>query len=90
MRLRIATCRTLPEPDVDEAPLLAALRARGVDARMAAWDDPAEDWDAPVPTVIRSTWNYIHDLPGFLAWTRRAAASTRSRVIEGSPSAMLS
>jgi hypothetical protein len=72
-RLRIATCLTLPEPDEDEAPLLAALAARGVDARMAAWDDPREDWDAPVPTVIRSTWNYIHDLPGFLAWVERAA-----------------
>jgi hypothetical protein len=73
--LRVATCRTLPEPDEDEAPLLAALAERGVDARMASWDDPAERWDAPVPTVIRSTWNYIHDLDAFLRWAARAAAA---------------
>jgi hypothetical protein len=75
MNLRIATCATLPEPDEDEAPLVAALAARGVTARLAAWDDPAENWDEPVPTVIRSTWNYIHRLPDFLAWVDRAAAA---------------
>jgi hypothetical protein len=73
--LRIATCMTLPEPDEDEAPLLAALAERGVAARMAAWEDPGEPWDAPVPTVIRSTWNYIHHLDDFLAWAARAAAA---------------
>jgi len=72
MDLRIATCRPLPEPDVDEDILLAALRARGVDARMAAWNDPEEDWDERLPTVIRSTWDYIHDLSAFRAWVDRA------------------
>jgi hypothetical protein len=75
MKLRIATCARLPEPDVDEPLLLTALAAAGIDARMAAWDDPAEPWDTPTPTVIRSTWNYIHDLPGFVAWSQRAAAA---------------
>lgn len=73
--LRIATCRVLPEPDEDQAALLSALAGRGVAARMAAWDDPGERWDDPIPTVVRSTWNYIHDLDGFLAWARRAAAA---------------
>ncbi len=71
MDLRIATCRPLPEPDADEAILLDALRARGVRPRMAAWNDPAERWDEPVPTVIRSTWDYIHDLLAFRAWIDR-------------------
>lgn len=75
MKLRIATCRPLPEPDVDEDLLLEALAARGVDARMAAWNDPREDWDAPVPTLLRSTWDYIHDLPAFERWIARAAAA---------------
>src|SRR6185436_283302 len=75
MRLRLATCLNIPEPDEDEAPLLAALAARGVGARMAAWDDPAEDWDQPAPTVIRSTWNYIHRPEEFLAWVDRAASA---------------
>lgn len=72
MQLRIATCRPLPEPDVDEDLLLAALAARGVDARMAAWRGGPEGWDAPVPTLVRSTWDYIHDLPAFDAWIARA------------------
>lgn len=72
MDLRIATCRPLPEPDVDEDLLLDALRARGIAARMAAWNDPAERWDEPVPTVLRSTWDYIHDEPRFRAWVERA------------------
>ena len=70
--LRIATCLRLPEPDPDETPLLQALRARGIAARMAAWDDPDEPWSAPAPTVIRSTWNYIHAHERFLAWAATA------------------
>jgi glutathione synthase/RimK-type ligase-like ATP-grasp enzyme len=73
--LRIATCRPLPEPDVDEDLLLQALAARGVAARMAAWRDPAERWDEPVPTVVRSTWDYIHDVEAFRAWIRAASAA---------------
>ena len=71
--LRIATCRPLPEPDPDEAPLLAALEARGVRARMAAWNDPREDWDAPVATVVRSTWDYPRRADVYLAWIERVA-----------------
>jgi hypothetical protein len=71
--LRIATCRPLPEPDVDEELLLEALRVRGVSARMAAWHDPQEAWDEPVPTLVRSTWDYIHDVEAFAHWIRRAA-----------------
>ena len=75
MRLRVATCRPLPEPDVDEGSLLAALRARGIDVRLAAWNDPEEQWSEPVPTVIRSTWDYIHDLRAFRAWIERASSA---------------
>jgi len=75
MKLRVATCAVLPEPDVDEAPLAAALAAAGFDAALVAWDDPAADWDAPIPTILRSTWNYPLELARFLAWVDRAAAS---------------
>lgn len=73
--LRIATCTTLPELDVDEAPLAEALAAGGFAAALYAWDDPRVDWDAPVPTILRSTWNYALDVPGFLAWIDRVAAA---------------
>jgi hypothetical protein len=75
VKLRVATCTTLPEPDVDEQPLAAALAAGGFDAQLVAWDDPHADWDAPVPTVIRSTWNYALALDPFLAWIDRVSSS---------------
>jgi glutathione synthase/RimK-type ligase-like ATP-grasp enzyme len=73
MHVRIATCKTLPEPDVDEQLLLDALAARGLRPKMVAWDDEDAAWDEAVPTVIRSTWNYIHDLGGFMAWIERVS-----------------
>jgi len=73
MELRIATCRPLPEPDPDEELLLAALAARDVRARMVDWRDASERWDAPVPTVIRSTWDYHHHHAEFLEWLDVAA-----------------
>ena len=75
MKLRVATCLTLPEPDVDEAPLAAALAAGGFDATLLAWEDPAADWDAPLPTIIRSTWNYALDIDRYMQWIDRVAAS---------------
>lgn len=71
MKLRVATCLTLPEPDVDEIPLAAALAAGGFDAQLVAWDDPRADWDAYIPTIIRSTWNYALHIDAFLAWIDR-------------------
>lgn len=73
MELRIATCRPLPEPDHDEDLLLEALVRVGVCPHMVAWNDPNAAWDEPIPTVIRSTWDYIHDVDGFVDWTRRVA-----------------
>ncbi|HEX2687389.1 MAG TPA: hypothetical protein VHN14_12270 [Kofleriaceae bacterium] len=73
--LRVATCQTLPEPDLDEAPLAAALTAGGFSAELCGWDDPAVDWDAPIPTILRSTWNYPLALDAFVAWIDRASAA---------------
>ena len=71
MRVLLATCRQLPEPDPDDRLLMAALERRGISARYAAWDDPHERWDADL-TVLRSTWNYYLDPAGFLDWAERA------------------
>jgi O-ureido-D-serine cyclo-ligase len=73
--LRIATCRPLPEPDADEAPLGAALAAGGFAAELVAWDDPSADWDAAIPTIVRSTWNYPFAIEAFAAWIDRAAGA---------------
>ena len=73
--LRIATCSALPEPDPDHRPLELALAAAGVTFEWVAWDDPNATWDAPIPTVIRTTWNYVQAHQAFVAWTQRVAAA---------------
>jgi glutathione synthase/RimK-type ligase-like ATP-grasp enzyme len=78
MRVAVATCRLLPEPDPDQAPLLSALRDAGVEAQVLAWDDPgAPDLHSFNACILRSTWNYYEDLAGFLRWAEGAAAATR-------------
>lgn len=77
MKLAIATCRVLPEPDHDQSLLLAALTRAGIKAKMLAWDDPSATLDGADMCVIRSTWNYHLDRPGFLAWAKRIDAQTR-------------
>ncbi len=68
MRVRVASCLTLPEPDPDAVPLADALARAGVAYDVLGWEDPAIDWSAPGPTLIRSTWNYALDMKRYLAW----------------------
>lgn len=75
MNLRIATCRPLPEPDADEELLLDALAAAGIGATMCDWRD-ADLWRETAPTVVRSTWNYIHALDEFRDWVGRLATAS--------------
>jgi glutathione synthase/RimK-type ligase-like ATP-grasp enzyme len=76
MDVTLVTCLAMPEPDPDEQPLLDALAAAGVEARLAAWDDPDVDWGASPLTVVRSTWNYAEDRDGFLRWAQRASSES--------------
>ena len=75
MRIALATCKKLPEPDVDEEPLVRALERAGARVRLLPWDDA--DAEAGELVVLRSTWNYFEDVNRFLAWVDRAAARTR-------------
>jgi len=74
MKLHLATCRPLPEPDPDEDLLVAALAAAGIEATMDDWKT-AGTWQDAVPTVVRSTWDYIHHLDAFRGWVMRTAAA---------------
>ena len=56
---------------------VAALRARGLDAEPAAWDDPGVDWAAYDVVLVRSTWDYATRREQYLAWARGVAATTR-------------
>ncbi len=66
MRVLVATCAG-ERVDPDSPLLLEALADEGLDARLAVWDDPAEDWDDAL-VVIRSTWDYTARPAAFLAW----------------------
>jgi len=77
MRVAIATCRPLPEPDPDEELLLDALGRAGADARMLDWrDEPVDLGDFDL-CVVRSTWDYYRDPAAFEAWIGRADRATR-------------
>ena len=73
----IVTCVSLPEPDPDQDLLLAALATAGVDAHLVPWDDPDVRWADFQLAVLRSTWNYIQDLPAFLAWIQHTSKLTQ-------------
>src|SRR5687767_9746911 len=73
MKVAIATCKNLPEPDVDEQLLFDALRRHDVTVRMLPWDDASCDVEVGELVVIRSTWNYFERVDDFVAWTGRVS-----------------
>lgn len=77
MRIAIATCLSLPEPDPDEPALLAALASAGHEARAVAWDDGAAPIEGVDACIIRSTWNYYRKTEAFAAWIDAVALKTR-------------
>ena len=72
----LVSCRHLPEPDPDAAPLATALTAAGLSSHVMAWDDPEVDWAAARLTVLRSCWNYPQHASAFMAWAEATAAVT--------------
>lgn len=75
-RIALATCSDLPDLDVDDVPLLDALRARGATAQPAVWDDESVDWASFDLVVVRSTWDYAKQPEAFLAWAARVESVT--------------
>jgi glutathione synthase/RimK-type ligase-like ATP-grasp enzyme len=76
MSVAIVTCVDMPEPDVDEDLLLDALRAADLEPSLVAWDDANVAWGDYDLAVLRSPWNYIDDLDGFLSWAQTCAHAT--------------
>jgi glutathione synthase/RimK-type ligase-like ATP-grasp enzyme len=72
----LASCHVLPVPDLDEAPLLRALRAAGLRVEVLGWDDPAADFSSARLTLLRATWNYADRPALFGDWLARTAAAT--------------
>jgi glutathione synthase/RimK-type ligase-like ATP-grasp enzyme len=68
MTVAVATCRDYPGLPDGERDLLGALKALGVEARPAVWDDPGVDWTSFAGVVIRSTWDYHRKPDAFRDW----------------------
>jgi glutathione synthase/RimK-type ligase-like ATP-grasp enzyme len=66
----IATCSDLPDLDEEGRLLRDTLRARGVDAEPAVWNEEHQ-WDRFAAVVLRTTWDYFRSISEFLAWARR-------------------
>lgn len=68
----LATCADFPELDEDDRGLPDALRERGIEPRVAVWDDPSVDWADAGTVVLRSVRDYARkgNYTNFLAWSR--------------------
>ncbi|MPV37516.1 ATP-grasp domain-containing protein [Georgenia subflava] len=64
----LATCAALPQLAEDDAPLPDALAARGIEPRIAVWDDPDVDWSAAGVVVMRSVNDYATRRDEFVRW----------------------
>jgi len=76
MKIALATCEVLPEPDPDQELLVEALRAAGANVALVPWDGPSIDWQAFDLCVLRSTWNYFLDWRRFMAWVQHVDQQT--------------
>ncbi|MET4226138.1 ATP-grasp domain-containing protein [Oerskovia enterophila] len=71
-RIAVATCSVLPHLDPDDAPLVGALAARGIEAVPSVWDDETVDWTSFDAVVVRSAWDYAPRRDEFVEWAERA------------------
>jgi glutathione synthase/RimK-type ligase-like ATP-grasp enzyme len=76
MDIALATCSNLPDWEVDDAPLHAALDARGIRHHHRVWDDPRVDWSVFDAIVVRTTWDYHLKREAFVGWAMRASTQT--------------
>lgn len=64
----LVTCDQFPNLDPDEVDLPDALRDRGVEPRIAIWDDPSVDWSDAGVVVVRSVRDYALKRQQWLDW----------------------
>jgi hypothetical protein len=76
MKIGIATCYNIPEPDIDEAIVIEAFERRGHETHLVAWDEPAIDWSDFDCIIVRSTWNYPDYSEQFADWIGRVSELT--------------
>jgi glutathione synthase/RimK-type ligase-like ATP-grasp enzyme len=76
MRVAVVRSREPARAAEADAPLLAALQARGVEATQPCWDDEAVAWERFDVVAVRTTWDYAPRREEFLGWAERVAKAT--------------
>lgn len=68
MRVVLVTCTTWPDLSASDRLYAEALEQRGVSTVAAPWNGPLEPFIGVDLVVLRSSWDYHHDLAGFTTW----------------------
>jgi glutathione synthase/RimK-type ligase-like ATP-grasp enzyme len=76
MRVAVVRSREPARAAEADAPLVAALRARGVEATQPCWDDERVAWEGFDVVAVRTTWDYAPRREEFLGWAERVAKAT--------------
>lgn len=76
----LATSEELPNLDTDERNLPDALRERGLEPRIAVWNDPSVNWEEAGTVIIRSVRDYAKYRDEFLQWS-----ASLPRVLNSAP-----
>lgn len=66
--MTLVTSSELPDLSEDDQVLLPLLEERGVDARIAIWDDPDVDWEEAGLCIIRTVTDYAPRRDEFFHW----------------------
>jgi hypothetical protein len=77
-KVALITWAGLPRGTESEQLLASCLAARGVDAHMADWRDPALDFGAYDLLLLRSPWDYHLREEEFCRWLGRVAGACPS------------
>lgn len=69
LKLALLTCQELPQGTLDDRLLIEPLKRLGVETTFIDWrhkEQIQKTLEQNTPVLIRSPWDYIEDLPGFL------------------------
>lgn len=77
MRLALATCDPLPEPDPDERLTVERLTAAGFQVSLLPWNRPTANIDLVDLILLKSTWDYPANVGAFQTWLQQAAAKSQ-------------
>lgn len=67
-RLGFVTCRKLPDLTLDDRLMIDPLNEEGYRVEPVSWTDDAVRWQDYDALVLRSTWDYHHNVRSFHTW----------------------